>query len=113
MHKFMYAYGVLPKDNFVEKNGLELKGRYVGHTAPNVKAAIADAMGGCLFLDEAYALEVDAELQAVRVSRSIRAEGSRVVCLFGSDEARLLRASVCTFCDLMAVATRTLEEFGA
>ena len=59
------------------------------------------------------ALEVDAELQAVRVSRSIRAEGSRVVCLFGSDEARLLRASVCTFCDLMAVATRTLEEFGA
>eukprot|EP01051_Picozoa_sp_SAG22_P008285 SAG22_NODE_622_length_8493_cov_196.309864_7_plen_1412_part_00 len=56
LHKFMYAYGVLPKDNFVEKNGLELKGRYVGHTAPNVKAAIADAMGGCLFLDEAYAL---------------------------------------------------------
>jgi SpoVK/Ycf46/Vps4 family AAA+-type ATPase len=56
MHRFMYAYGVLPKDNFVEKNGLELKGRYVGHTAPNVKAAVAEAMGGCLFLDEAYAL---------------------------------------------------------
>ena len=56
LHKFMYAFGVLPKDNFVEKNGLELKGRYVGHTAPNVKSAIADAMGGCLFLDEAYAL---------------------------------------------------------
>ena len=56
LHKFMYAYGILPKDHFVEKNGLELKGRYVGHTAPNVKSAVADAMGGCLFLDEAYAL---------------------------------------------------------
>jgi hypothetical protein len=28
----------------------------VGHTAPTVKEAIAEAMGGCLFLDEAYAL---------------------------------------------------------
>ena len=54
--KFMYAYGVLPRDTFIEKNGLEMKGAYVGHTAPTVKAAFADAMGGCLFLDEAYAL---------------------------------------------------------
>merc|ERR1719498_261782 len=33
-----------------------MKGKYVGHTAPTVKEAIAEAMGGCLFLDEAYAL---------------------------------------------------------
>lgn len=54
--KYLYAFGVLPRDNFVEKNGLEMKGMYVGHTAPVVKEAIADAMGGCLFIDEAYAL---------------------------------------------------------
>jgi SpoVK/Ycf46/Vps4 family AAA+-type ATPase len=54
--RFMYAYGVLPRDTFVERNGLEMKGQYVGHTAPTVKTAVAEAMGGCLFLDEAYAL---------------------------------------------------------
>ena len=37
-------------------NALELKGAYVGQTAPKVKAAVADAIGGCLFIDEAYAL---------------------------------------------------------
>ena len=54
--RFMYAYGILPRDTFIEKNGLEMKGKYVGHTGPTVKEAIAEAMGGCLFLDEAYAL---------------------------------------------------------
>eukprot|EP01051_Picozoa_sp_SAG22_P010407 SAG22_NODE_936_length_6422_cov_3.290843_1_plen_1340_part_00 len=59
LFRFLYAYGVLTKDAFVEKNALELKGKYVGHTAPNVKDAFGDAMGGCLFLDEAYALAGD------------------------------------------------------
>ena len=54
--RYLHAYGVLPKDTFVERNGLEMKGKYVGHTAPTVKEAVAEAMGGCLFLDEAYAL---------------------------------------------------------
>lgn len=30
---------------------------------------------------------------------------------FEAADARLLRASVCTFCDLLGLATRTLEEF--
>lgn len=54
--RFFHTYGVLPKDSFVEKNGLELKAEFMGGTAPRVKAAVAEAMGGCLFLDEAYAL---------------------------------------------------------
>jgi len=54
--RFFHTYGVLPKDSFVEKNGLELKAEYMGGTAPRVKAAVHEAMGGCLFLDEAYAL---------------------------------------------------------
>jgi SpoVK/Ycf46/Vps4 family AAA+-type ATPase len=54
--KFLHAYGILPTDRFVEKNALELKGQFVGQTGPTVKAAVADAMGGCLFIDEAYAL---------------------------------------------------------
>lgn len=54
--KFFHTYGVLSKDSFVEKNGLELKAEYMGGTAPRVKAAVQEALGGCLFLDEAYAL---------------------------------------------------------
>merc|ERR1712166_469788 len=58
--RVLYAYGILSRNNFVEKNGLELKGRYVGETAPKVQKAVNEAMGGCLFLDEAYALANDA-----------------------------------------------------
>ena len=56
LHRFMYAHGILQNNAFVERNALELKGQYVGDTAPKVKETIAEAMGGCLFLDEMYAL---------------------------------------------------------
>merc|ERR1719473_1380335 len=56
LFKFLRAYGILKRDAFVEVNALSLKGRYVGQTAPKVIAKVREAMGGCLFLDEAYAL---------------------------------------------------------
>ena len=59
MFKFLRAYGVLKKDVFVEVNALELKGEYVGHTAPKVIGTVRSALGGALFLDEAYALAGD------------------------------------------------------
>ena len=42
-----------------EKNALELKGEYVGSTAPIVKQCFQEAKGGTLFLDEAYGLASD------------------------------------------------------
>ena len=63
--RFLYAYGVLPKDSFVEKNGLELKGKYVGHSAPQVQEAVADAMGGCLFIDEVPVCKHQCDAQCV------------------------------------------------
>ena len=63
--RFLYAYGVLPKDSFVEKNGLELKGKYVGHSAPQVQEAVADAMGGCLFIDEVLVCKHQCDAQCV------------------------------------------------
>lgn len=47
--RYLYAHGVLPRDAFVERNALALKGQFVGQTAPTVVEAVRDAMGGCLF----------------------------------------------------------------
>ena len=47
---------MLPRDTLVERNGLQLKGQFVGQTSPTVTQAVHDAMGGTLFIDEAYAL---------------------------------------------------------
>eukprot|EP01051_Picozoa_sp_SAG22_P015598 SAG22_NODE_2061_length_3062_cov_69.961721_2_plen_810_part_01 len=79
MHKFMYVWGILPKDNFVEKNGLELMGQYVGSTTPLVKEAVQDAIGGCLFLDEAYALASQEEGRRGAASSSFASEAIRTL----------------------------------
>lgn len=53
-YEFLRAYGILPSDHpiFVERSGLELKGQFLGDTAPRVKRAVREALGGCLFIDE-------------------------------------------------------------
>jgi len=49
--------GILPKGEcFVETDREGLVGRYVGHTAVKTATKIEDAMGGVLFIDEAYSL---------------------------------------------------------
>lgn len=48
--------GVLSSGVFVEAGRADLIGQYVGHTAPKVKKKFEDAMGGVLFIDEAYSL---------------------------------------------------------
>lgn len=51
------ALGILPQgDKLVECLRSDLVAEFVGQTAPKVKAKIAEAMGGVLFIDEAYDL---------------------------------------------------------
>ena len=56
LFRALRAYGLLKSNVFVERNALELKGTHVGWTCPLVKEMVQAALGGCLFLDEAYAL---------------------------------------------------------
>ena len=50
------AVGALPTGQFVEVSAKDLIGRYLGDTEEKVKEYVNKAMGGVLFIDEAYAL---------------------------------------------------------
>ena len=50
------AVGALPTGQFVEISGKDFIGRFLGDSEENVKKYVNQAMGGVLFIDEAYAL---------------------------------------------------------
>ncbi len=54
--KLMKAIGALEQGHLVEVTRADLVGRYVGHTAPLTMNVIKSALGGVLFIDEAYSL---------------------------------------------------------
>ena len=54
--KYLRAIGVLSGGQLIEVTRADLVGRYVGHTAPLTMQVIQSALGGVLFIDEAYSL---------------------------------------------------------
>ncbi|MFJ9589418.1 right-handed parallel beta-helix repeat-containing protein [Streptomyces acidicola] len=54
--QLLHSLGVLPRGQLIEVARADLVGRYVGHTAQLTKEVFESAMGGVLFIDEAYTL---------------------------------------------------------
>lgn len=54
--KILFQEGLLPSSRFVEISAGELIAGYVGQTAIKTRETIQKAMGGVLFIDEAYAM---------------------------------------------------------
>jgi SpoVK/Ycf46/Vps4 family AAA+-type ATPase len=55
--KIYHQLGVLPREEVIEADRSQLVGAYVGQTEENVRKVVEQALGGVLFIDEAYSLK--------------------------------------------------------
>ena len=61
MAKIYHELGVLPSAEVVETDRSQLISGYMGQTEENVRSVVKQAVGGVLFIDEAYSLKRDGQ----------------------------------------------------
>lgn len=70
MGEVLFEKGVVSKDIFIEVSRSDLVGSHIGHTAIKTRKVLESALGGILFIDEAYTLsngsEKDFGIEAVQ-----------------------------------------------
>ena len=72
MADILYKLKYIRKGHLLTITRYDLVGQYIGHTAPKTKEVLKKAMGGVLFIDEAYYLykldnEGDYESEAIEI----------------------------------------------
>ncbi|HWE33417.1 MAG TPA: AAA family ATPase [Solirubrobacteraceae bacterium] len=88
MADILFRLGYIEKARLVTVTRDDLVGQYVGHTAPKTKDVLAAALGGVLFIDEAYYLhrpenERDYGQEAIEVLlQYMESERERLVVVF-------------------------------
>ncbi|MBE1533990.1 right-handed parallel beta-helix repeat-containing protein [Actinomadura algeriensis] len=117
---FLHALGLLQRGHLVETDRGDLVGEYVGHTAPKTQAVFRRALGGVLFIDEAYALVPHAQPNdfgqevistLVKLMEDHRDDVVVIVAGYPEEMARFLASNA----GLGSRFTRTLtfEDYGA
>ena len=56
LSNIFYSLGYIPENRLTEVTAKDLTGEYLGQTAPKVRRQVENALGGVLFIDEAYSL---------------------------------------------------------
>ena len=64
--KIFYAFGLLPMPEVIEAHRADLVGEFLGATAIKTNELVDSALGGVLFIDEAYSLVNEGDGQADR-----------------------------------------------
>jgi probable Rubsico expression protein CbbX len=95
MAEILHRLGYLRRGHLVAVTRDDLVGQYVGHTAPKTREVLKKAMGGVLFIDEAYYLyrpenERDYGPEAIEILLQVM-EGSRddLVVILAGYQARM------------------------
>lgn len=96
--KMYYHHGMLQTDNFIECSRVDLVGQYIGQTAIKTQELLDQALGGILFIDEAYSLvsggEKDFGLEAINTILKFMEDYRARICIIVAGYPDLMKSFI-------------------